>query len=133
MTKGPLLQQIWDDLPKERQEKIEARAKALEAEYLTLQEFRKMAGLTQAKIAEALNMPQSNVSRLEKSADMLLSTLRGYVESIGGKLHLTVELPDKPPIILSGLGDLMDPSYPDATETNIVEASNQTKKTDIST
>jgi len=133
MTKGPILQQIWDDLPKERQEKIQTRAKELEAEYLTLQALRKRVGLTQAHISEELNMPQSNVSRLEKSADMLLSTLRGYIESIGGKLHLTVELPDKPPIILSGLGDLMDQSQPDVAQTNIVEAPNQTEKTGIAT
>ena len=133
MTKGPILQQIWDDLPTERKKQIQARAKELEAEYLTLQELRKIAGLTQAKIAEALNMPQSNVSRLEKSADMLLSTLRGYVESIGGKLHLTVDLPDQPPIILSGLGDLMDESQPDVAKTNVVEAENQTETTGITT
>jgi len=133
MTKGPILQKIWDNLPEERKEKIQARAKELEAEYLTLQELRKTAGLTQAHISETLNMPQSNVSRLEKSADMLLSTLRGYVESIGGQLHLTVELPDKPPIILSGLGDLLDQSQSDVAKTNIVEAANQTEKTGIAT
>ena len=53
-------------------------------------------------------MPQCNVSRLERSSDMLLSTLRSYVEAIGGKLNLTVELPNKPPIVLAGLGDLID-------------------------
>ena len=41
MTKGPILQQIWDDLPEERREKVQARAKELEAEYLTLQELLK--------------------------------------------------------------------------------------------
>ncbi|ETW92576.1 MAG: hypothetical protein ETSY1_43055 [Candidatus Entotheonella factor] len=108
MTKGPNLQKIWDELSEERRQKIRARSEELEAEYLTLQELRKAAGLTQASVSEGMNMPQSNVSRLEKSADMLLSTLRGYVEAVGGKLNLTVELPDKPPINLTGLGDLME-------------------------
>jgi hypothetical protein len=54
-------------------------------------------------------MPQSNVSRLEKNSDMLLSTLQGYIAALGGKLSLTVELPNKPPIALTGLGDLIDP------------------------
>jgi len=108
MAKGPVLQEIWDGLSDERKARIEARTDELEAEYLTLQELRKIAGLTQASLSEDLQMPQSNVSRLEKSSDMLLSTLRSYVEALGGTLNLTVELPDKPPIILSGLGDLLD-------------------------
>lgn len=108
MTKGPTLQGIWDDLPAERKARIEARTRVLEAEYLTLQELRKAAGLTQAEVSQELGMPQSNVSRLEKGADMLLSTLRQYVEAMGGKLNLTVELPNKPPIRLNLLSDLVD-------------------------
>jgi transcriptional regulator with XRE-family HTH domain len=131
MTKGPVLQKIWDDLPKERQEKIHTRAQELEAEYITLQELRKMAGLTQANISEGLNMPQSNVSRLEKSADMLLSTQRRNVEAVGGKLNLTVELPNKPPIILSGLGDLMEQPQPDDAKTDFIEASNKMEQTSL--
>lgn len=112
MAKGPVLQEIWDGLSAERREQIQARTDELEAECLTLQELRKTAGLTQASLSEDLQMPQSNVSRLEKSSDMLLSTLRSYVEAVGGQLNLTVELPDKPPIVLSGLGDLLDtPSH----------------------
>jgi len=108
MTKGVMLQEIWDKLPDKRKKRILARAAELEAEYLTLQELRQAAGLTQARVSEALQIPQSNVSRLEKGSDMLLSTLRSYVEAVGGKLSLTVELPNKPPITLAGLGDLID-------------------------
>ncbi len=129
MTKGPHLQHIWDELPDERKERIRARSEALEAEYLTLQELRKIAGLTQSNVYEGLKMPQSTVSRLEKSADMLLSTLRGYVEAVGGKLHLTVELPNKPPITLSGLGDLIEPTQAENTPASMPEASPQTKVT----
>ena len=118
MAKGPHLQHIWDELSEERKASIHARTEELQAEYLTLQELRKTAGLTQAHVSKGLNMPQSNVSRLEKSADMLLSTLRGYVEAVGGKLHLTVELPNKPPIQLSGLGDFMEEPQPDKAEAN---------------
>ena len=108
MTKGPILQEIWDNLPADRKARIEARTHELEVEYLTLQELRKAAGLTQAEVSQELGMPQSNVSRLEKGADMLLSTLRQYVEAMGGKLNLTVELPGKPPIRLNLLSDLID-------------------------
>lgn len=39
---------------------------------------------------------------------MLLSTLRGYVKAIGGRQSLPVGLSKKPPIILAGLGDLIE-------------------------
>ncbi|MDJ0619734.1 MAG: XRE family transcriptional regulator [Calothrix sp. MO_192.B10] len=78
MTKGKNLQSIWDNLPEEREQKIQARTDELDIEYLALQELRKAAGLTQAEISRSLNMPQSNVSRLERESDMLLSTLRNY-------------------------------------------------------
>ena len=108
MTKGPILKRIWNKIPEDRKARIQTRTEELEAEYLTLQELRKRTGLTQASVSKGLHMPQSNVSRLEKSSDMLLSTLRAYVEAIGGKLTLTVELPGKAPIALTGLGDLID-------------------------
>lgn len=108
MTKGPILQEIWDNLPDDRKTRIEARTRELDMEYLTLQELRKAAGLTQAGVSRELGMPQSNVSRLENGSDMLLSTLRQYIEAMGGKLNLTVELPNKPPIQLNLLSDLVD-------------------------
>lgn len=107
MSKGKLLQEIWDDLPEDRKQRIEAAASAEIESYRSLQELRKAAGITQAGVSEALGMPQGNVSRLEKNSDMLLSTLKGYVEGLGGKLNLTVELPGKAPIALEGLGDLI--------------------------
>ncbi|MCP5420187.1 MAG: XRE family transcriptional regulator [Gammaproteobacteria bacterium] len=107
MTKGPLLQTIYENLPESRKQRIQDRANKLEAEYRTLHDLRQQAGLTQAAVSKAMKMPQSNVSRLERNSDMLISTLRIYVEAMGGKLNLTVELPNKPPVILSGLGDLI--------------------------
>jgi len=108
MTKGKTLQKIWDDLPEKRKRRIHARAKKLEAEYLSLQELRQKAGITQAKVSRVLHIEQGNISRLEKNSDMLLSTLRKYIEAVGGKLNLVVELPNKPPIALGGIGDLLE-------------------------
>lgn len=108
MTKGRTLQGLWDGLPADRQQRIEARADELSEEYRTLQELRKAAGITQARVSKKMDMPQSNISRLEKNSDMLLSTLQSYISAIGGKLNLTVELPDKPTLTLTGLGDLID-------------------------
>ena len=108
MAKGPLLQAAWDELPENRKKAIQARAKQKIEEYENLQAIRKAAGLTQTKIAQELQMPQGNVSRLEQESDMLLSTLQNYVKAIGGKLHLTVELPGQPAIPLNSLTDLIE-------------------------
>ncbi len=108
MSKGKILQSIWDNLPEERKQRIQARTEELEIEYLSLQELRKAAGLTQAEISRILEMPQPNVSRLEKESDMLLSTLRNYIHAMGGNLTISVELPNKPPVRLNLLSDLVN-------------------------
>jgi hypothetical protein len=51
-----------------------------------------------------LGVGQDTISRLEKRSDMLLSTLRHYVESMGGKLELVAQFPNRPPVILDHLG-----------------------------
>lgn len=67
-------------------------------------------GVRQADIATALNIKQPSVSKIEKQADMYLSTLRGYVEAIGGKLELTVKLPARPAFTIHHLGDVAAPA-----------------------
>lgn len=47
-----------------------------------------------------------SVSKIEKQADMYLSTLRGYVEAMGGQLDLVVRLPSRPPLRIQTLGDV---------------------------
>jgi predicted XRE-type DNA-binding protein len=108
MTKGKRLKEIWDGLPEERRQSIEAKTQELGVEYMALQELRKVVGLTQVEVAEKLGMPQSNVSRLEKSSDMLLSTLRSYVEAVGGKMEIAIELPERPSVKLQNMGDIME-------------------------
>jgi DNA-binding XRE family transcriptional regulator len=93
-------------LPIERCEKIEAKAQQLIAEEMSLRSLRKARQLTQEKVAELLDIRQENVSRIEKRADLLISTLRDYVGSMGGELRLVVEFPDYPPIELSGFGEV---------------------------
>ena len=103
---GRTLNEIIADLPPERQEGIEARYQELQQEVESLRELRQLAGKAQEEVATALNIKQPSVSKIEKQADMYLSTLRSYVEGIGGKLELTVMLPQRPPLRLNHLGDL---------------------------
>ena len=62
------------------------------------------------RVAEKLQINQENVSRLEQRSDLLISTLSGYVAAMGGKLSLVAEFPDRPPVSLTGLAALDDPS-----------------------
>jgi hypothetical protein len=100
---GRTIDQKIRSLPKARRAKVEARAADLIAEEATLKDLRKAYGLTQTKMAKKLNVGQDTVSRVEKRADMLLSTLSGYVEAMGGELNLVAEFPDRPPVRLQML------------------------------
>ena len=100
------LKERMDKLPKGRRKKVDARAEALIAEEMSLQDLRKARQRTQVRVAKELGIKQENVSRLEKRTDLLISTLSGYVEAMGGKLHLVAEFPDRPPIALTGLASL---------------------------
>jgi len=104
--KGKLLQEVWDTFSEEESAQIKKRAQELRAQYLTLQDLRKAHDLTQERMAEILHIKQENVSRIEKRSDLLLSTLRSYIEAMGGDLKLIVEFPDKPAVILTGFGEL---------------------------
>lgn len=73
---------------------------------MTLRDLRRAHELTQARMAEALHISQDGVSRIEKRSDFLLSTLRAYVEAMGGKLRLVVEFPDRRPVMVAGLDSL---------------------------
>lgn len=100
------LNDIIADLPADEREAIEARYQDLKQEVEGLRELRQIAGKAQAEIATALNIKQPSVSKIEKQADMYLSTLRSYVEAVGGELELTVKLPRRPALLIHHLGDV---------------------------
>jgi hypothetical protein len=100
------LDQKIKELSPSRRRKIEDRGAQLVAEEMSLRELRRAHKLTQERIAEALGIGQDQVSRLEQRSDLLLSTLRGYVEAMGGRLTLMAEFPHQKPVVLSGIGAL---------------------------
>ena len=70
-----------------------ARASKLIAE-MPLQQLRNAREMTQARLGEILEMDQGNISKLEKRTDMYLSTLRSYIEAMGGELEIRAVFPD---------------------------------------
>ncbi len=89
----------------EFRQSVKQRTAQLIAEELNLREVRRLRKLTQARLSKKLKIGQEGVSRIEKRSDLYISTLRSYVEGIGGKLKLVVELPDRPPVLLTGFGE----------------------------
>jgi hypothetical protein len=100
------LDQKFNDLRPARRKKVDARVAELIAEELSLRELRRAHRLTQRRMAEKLGIGQEGVSRLEQRTDLLISTLRGYVEAMGGSLLIVAKFPDRQPVVLSGLAGI---------------------------
>jgi DNA-binding transcriptional regulator YiaG len=106
----PVLATTLKDMIKEltpaQRRKVETRAAQLIAEEMSLRDLRRAHKLTQQRMAKALSIGQDGISRLEQRSDLLLSTLRGYIEAMGGSLTLLAEFPDRLPVKLSGISDV---------------------------
>ena len=89
-----------------QRKKVEARTAQLIAEEMTLRQLRQACRLTQQKVAKSLRIGQEGVSKIERRSDLLISTLRDYVQAMGGQLSLIVEFPDREPVVLSGITEL---------------------------
>jgi transcriptional regulator with XRE-family HTH domain len=58
--------------------------------------------MTQQQLADALGIGQDGISRLEQRQDLRVSTLRAYVEALGGRLTLFADFPEQPSIVIAG-------------------------------
>jgi transcriptional regulator with XRE-family HTH domain len=96
-----------EKLDPERRARIRARAQEILEEEATLRDLRNARNLTQQELANVLGIKQDSVSRLERRADMLLSTMTNYVEAMGGTLRLIAEFPDRQPYVVK-LENLQD-------------------------
>lgn len=69
-----------------------------QAYFRGLADVRRARDLTQEELAEALGIKQTSVSKIERAherhADLYLSTLRRFIEAMGGELKLVAVFPD---------------------------------------
>lgn len=75
---------------------------------MTLAMIRKAAEKTQVDVAHALGVTQGSIAKKEASPDMLLSTLRSYLEAVGADMTILVTLTNGETCELS-LTDLATP------------------------
>lgn len=84
---------LLTELPAEKQAKVKEMAEEMRME-LQLHRIREELEISQQQIAEALNIKQPSVAALEKRGnDVRLSSVKRYVEAMGGVLNLSVQLP----------------------------------------
>jgi len=61
---------------------------------MALHELRSARDLTQGALAEQLNLEQPAISKLKRRAEMYVSTLRKYIEAMGGELAIIAHFPE---------------------------------------
>jgi DNA-binding XRE family transcriptional regulator len=62
---------------------------------LALADLREERRVTQQEVADKLGISQPNISRVEHQEDVYLSTLRGYVDVLGGHLEVRAVFSDQ--------------------------------------
>ena len=74
----------------------EAAAKKMQQmlKEMPLQELRQAHQMSQERLAELLSTKQANISRIERRTDMYISTLRSYIEAMGGELDIVARFPE---------------------------------------
>ena len=80
-------------LSAESKARIDERVKTALAE-MPLAELRQARKFTQQQIAETLKIKQASVSKIESQTDMYISTIRKYIEAMGGELEIIAKFPE---------------------------------------
>ena len=84
----------------------QARSEALAVEMLAvmdLAELRKARNISQGELAERLDKGQPAVAKVEAREDPHVSTVREYIEALGGRLDLVAHMPNNETILLKSL------------------------------
>ncbi len=103
--------ELTKDFTPERHRRIDAMRGELLAE-MPLHELRQARALTQRDLAKTLKVNQPAVAKLEQRADVYVSSLRSYIEAVGGRLKIVAEFPEGEVAItnFSQIGEDEDPS-----------------------
>ena len=85
--------ELTKDFTPERRQRIDTLKSDLLAE-MPLNELRRARALTQRDLANMLRVNQPAISKLEQRTDVYVSSLRAYIEAVGGKLKIVAEFPE---------------------------------------
>jgi len=93
MPKTKKFSELRAKMSPESQERAAQEAKRMLAE-MPLARLREARHMTQSTLANALEMDQSEISRIEHRTDVYVSTLASYIEAMGGELEIRAVFPD---------------------------------------
>ena len=93
MSERHSFRELARDFTPERRRRIESIKGELLAE-MPLHELRRARALTQQQLAETLHVSQPAVAKLEQRTDIYVSSLRSYIEAVGGQLRIVAEFPE---------------------------------------
>ena len=93
MNKKKYFSSLTSKMSIKAQEAIAEKTELFEKEML-LRELRQHLSISQEMLAEFLVTKQANISRMERRKDMYISTLKEYIEAMGGKLEIIAKFPE---------------------------------------
>lgn len=88
----------WSDVRGRKAPEVEAQIEQAKSDIrraMRLADVRRAREMTQVTLAEAMGVPQGEVSKIERRQDVYLSTLRRFIEAMGGELVLAARFPDE--------------------------------------
>jgi len=93
MAKTRKFSELTAKMAPERRAAAERRTAEMMSE-MALAELRQARQFSQKTLAEAMEASQPDVSKLEKRTDTYISTLRSYIEAMGGQLDIVARFPE---------------------------------------
>ncbi len=93
MTGRHKFSDLVEKMPPERRARVDRLAEGMRAD-MDLSQLRTARRLSQAALGEILHVEQPAVAKIEKRTDMYVSTLRRFIEAMGGELEITARFPD---------------------------------------
>ena len=85
--------ELRNKMPAESRQRAEVRAREMLA-LMPLHELRQARQFSQEQLASTLHVKQASISKLERRTDMYISSLRSYIEAMGGELDIVARFPD---------------------------------------
>ena len=83
---------LLEKMPTESRKRVESKKQAILSE-IRLSELRQAFELTQRQLAETLKVNQAAISKMESQSDMYISTLRRFLNAMGGELKIVAKFP----------------------------------------
>ena len=86
-------QELQSKMSREARARSERAADKMISE-MGLAELRTAMDLTQEALADALDVKQASISKMERRSDMYISTLSKIIEAMGGELQIVAKMPN---------------------------------------